>query len=253
MKPTTFDLTGKSALITGAARGIGLAIAQILAANGAAVAIQDIDLAVAESEAAAINAAGGKATALGGDMSDLSILPGLVEQTIAAYGGIQILVNNAGIQIEERWTTIAADSVLRQWTANILAPLRLSQLCYDHFFQQKFGRIINVSSLQARKGNPHMLAYSMSKAALNNLTSGLGGDHELARSGITVNGIAPGWFDTYRNAENLATPEKKVESGKRVPVGRLGQPQDCAGVVLMLCSDAGSYISGDTISVAGGW
>jgi len=250
MTQTSFDLSGKVALITGAARGIGLAIATSLAANGAAVAIQDIDLDAATKAANDLRAAGGKAIALGGDMTDRNLPPKLIQQTIDQLGGLHILINNAGVQKHEPWTNVTADTAFTQWTANILAPLQLSQLVYDRFRQQKFGRIINISSIQARRGNPWMIAYSMSKAALNNLTTAL--SREIAADGITVNAIAPGWFDTMRNKGDFQSAADKAEKGKRIPAGRVGEPQDCAGLALLLCSDAGSYINGEVISVTGG-
>ena len=252
MTSTSADLSGKVALITGAGRGIGLAIAQALAEHGAAVAIPDIDAAVADAEAAKLRAAGKRAIALGGDMSDLSILQGLIDRPVAEFGGMHILVNNAAIQKSEPWHAITNETALRQWTANMLAPLRLTQLLCDRFKSQKFGRVINISSIQARRGNPNMMAYSMSKAAINNFTSALGCNHDLASNGVTVNGIAPGWFDTYRNTHDFSSEAEKVEKGRRVPVGRVGEPRDCAGLAVLLCSEAGAYISGETIVVSGG-
>jgi len=186
-------------------------------------------------------------------MADITILPGLVEQTVAQLGGLHILVNNAGIQNREHWSKLPTETVLRQWTANMLAPLRLCQLVHGRFIEQKFGRVINISSVQARRGVPHMLGYSMSKAALQNMTSGIGGDRDFVRHNITANAIAPGMFDTLRNKDSLKSLEDKVDSGKRIPVGRVGEPQDCAGIALMLCSDGASYITGETITIAGGW
>ena len=252
MTPVSFDLSGKVALLTGAARGIGLAMAQALAANGAAVAIQDIAADIAESEAAAIRQAGGKAIGLGGDLTDIAVAPGLIEQTVAKLGGLHILINNAGIQKAGQWIDITAEEAMRQWTVNMLVPLTLCQLACPIFKQQKFGRIVNVSSIQARRGNTHMLSYSMSKAAMNNLTSALGHERELVSQGITVNGLMPGWFYTLRNQHDFKNEQDKIEKGKHVPIGRIGEPRDCAGVTLMLCSQAGEYISGETIVVSGG-
>jgi NAD(P)-dependent dehydrogenase (short-subunit alcohol dehydrogenase family) len=252
MTSPSFDLTGKVALLTGSGRGIGRAIARALAGAGAAVAIQDIDLAAATAAADSVRNAGGRAIALPGDIADLVMLPGLVEQTVRELGGLHLLINNAAIQSHESWLTLTAETAMRQWTANMFAPLRLMQLVYDRFREQKFGRIVNVSSVQSHRGNPHMLSYSMSKAALNNLTSGLGRERDLTQHGITVNAILPGWFDTYRNEGDFPSPEVKIEKGRRVPVGRVGEPEDCAGAVLLLCSQAGEYITGETIVISGG-
>jgi NAD(P)-dependent dehydrogenase (short-subunit alcohol dehydrogenase family) len=119
------------------------------------------------------------------------------------------------------------------------------------FRAQRWGRILNIGSVQGREGNPKMLPYSLAKAALEKLTTALSRD--LIRDQITVNTLAPGWFNTLRNRDDLPTPEAISEGGRKVPIGRVAEPQDAAGLALLLCSDAGSYITGQTIYVAGGW
>ncbi len=246
----SIDLTGKVALITGAGRGIGLAMAQALTAAGAAVAIQDIDLDIAKGEAASINAAGGRAIAIGGDVSDLAQAPPMVEQTIQSLGGLHILINNAALQRYDHWSTIPIDEAERQLRANLLTPLRLCQLVNDRFRSQQWGRIINLSSVQCRRGNPGMPVYAMTKSAIINLTSALAQD--LGKLGITVNAIAPGVVATYRNETVLADQETVARWVKSIPVGRIGQPKDAAGLAVFLCSEAADYITGQTIFVDGG-
>jgi NAD(P)-dependent dehydrogenase (short-subunit alcohol dehydrogenase family) len=124
MKSVNFDLSGKVALITGAGRGLGLGMALGLANHGAAVAVQDLELAVAEEAVERVAAAGGRAIALGGDIGDLAMLPGLVDHTVARLGGIHILINNAAIQKRVPWYDVTPELAIQQYTANVLAPLR---------------------------------------------------------------------------------------------------------------------------------
>lgn len=245
-----FSLKGKIALVTGAGRGIGLAIATAFASAGAHVAIQDLDLDVAEKQVHELKAKGIRALALGGDVSDLPVVQPLVEQTVEALGGLHILVNNAAIQGNAPWETLGAGEVERQYRANVIAPLLLCQKAAPVFRKQQWGRIINVGSIQQLRGTPSMLAYSMSKAALWNLTTGLAVD--LGKDQVTVNLIAPGYFDTYRNRKQFQTEDDRARAGRHMPLGRIGFPSDCAGVALLLASDAGAYITGQRIHVDGG-
>lgn len=247
---TNFSVDGKVALVTGAGRGIGLAIAKALAAGGAAVAIQDIELAVAQKEADAINASGGKAIAIGGDIGDSALPEQLIQQTVASLGGLHILINNAAVQIHHHWLESTADELEGLLRADLIAPIRLCQLAVPIFKAQHFGRIINIGSIQQKKGNAWMLGYSLSKAALEKFTSAIARD--LAKDQITVNLIAPGWVNTYRNRASFTSPEDLKEKGKHIPLGRIAEPQDHVGVALLLCSEAGSYITGQSIHVDGG-
>lgn len=245
-----FDLSEKIALITGAGRGIGLAIAQILASNGCAVAIQDIEIGVAQEAVSEILRSGGRAVALGGDICDLSLPQRLVEQTQEQLGGLHILVNNAAIQVQKPWVELSVEEISRQIEANQIAPLLLCQQVAPIFQNQSWGRILNIGSIQGLKGVPQMLAYSMSKSALENLTMALARD--LAPHNITSNILCPGYFDTHRNRQEFPNEEEKAKRGEWVPMKRVGDPQDCAGLALLLCSEAGSYITGQTIYVDGG-
>lgn len=250
MQLPDFSVTGRRVLLTGSGRGIGLAIAQSLAAGGAMVAIQDIDETVAKAEADAINAAGGKAVGLGGDLADLSLPEKLIEQMTAAFGGIDVLVNNASIQTQAKFHEHSVEDMRRQLDVNILAATHLCQLVLPQMQERRWGRIINFSSIQAKGGNPGMPAYAMSRAAMENLTRGLG--RRFARDGVTVNCVAPGWFNTFRNREQFPDDKALQDAGKHVPAGRIGRADDCNGVVILLCSAAGEYITGQTIHVDGG-
>lgn len=251
MDLSQLTLIGRRALITGAGRGIGLAIAQTLAMAGCAVAIQDIDEGVAKREADRIaGESGSPAVGLGGDATDLRIARELIDDTLAELGGLDILINNAAVQVEGSWLNLSVADIERQVRADFILPILLCQIAVPLFRDAKWGRIINVGSIQQKTGNDHMLAYSMSKAALENLTTALG--RELAGHGVTVNLIAPGYIDTLRNQKNFQSEADKEKAGEGIPAKRLGQPEDCAGLALLLCSEAGSYITGQSIFVDGG-
>jgi NAD(P)-dependent dehydrogenase (short-subunit alcohol dehydrogenase family) len=252
MDAPNLRLDGKSALVTGAGRGIGVGIAHALASAGCSVAVQDIDLAVAQSTADKISAeTGADVIALGGDITDLSLPPRAVRQTLDSLGGLHILVNNAAIQQEKDWTQFTVEEITRQVNADFISPILFCQQAVSIFKQQHFGRILNIGSIQQRVGNPDMLPYSMSKAALENLTRGLA--RVLAADGITVNLLSPGYFNTHRNREHFKTPQDLIDRGKKyVPMGHIGEPEDCGGIALLLASDAGAYITGQTIFIDGG-
>ena len=243
-------MQGRVALITGAGRGIGQGIARGLASQGCAVAIQDIELDVAQAAAAEIVENGGRAIALGGDIGDLALPETLVEATRCELGGLHVLINNAAIQKEENWLALTAHEMERQWRADVIAPVRLCQLAVPIFRAQKWGRIINLGSIQGKGGNPGMMPYAMSKAALENMTRGLARD--LGPDSITVNMISPGYFNTWRNRDQFQTPEDFEKRSQWMPLRRIGEPEDCAGIALLLCSAAGSYITGQNIYVDGG-
>jgi gluconate 5-dehydrogenase len=250
-KEAMFDMTGRVALLTGAGRGIGLAMAQGLAAAGCAIALQDLDLAVARKEADAINAGGGRAVAMGGDVSDIGLAAKLVEGVMSEFGRLDVLVNNAAIQQEKHWSEVTVEEMEHQFRADLITPIVLIQQVWPIFKKQKSGRIINMGSVQQRGASLHMFPYSISKGGLAMITKGLA--REMARENVTINQIAPGWINTYRNRHQLTSPEVVEDLGKKhVPIGRLGEAGDFKGIVLLLCSEAGTYITGQTIFVDGG-
>jgi NAD(P)-dependent dehydrogenase (short-subunit alcohol dehydrogenase family) len=251
MKGSTFDLSHRVALITGSGRGIGLAIAQSFVDAGAAVAIQDIDLDVAKSEAQKIAQIGGRAIALGGDITKLHDVTAMIPQTVKELGTLDILVNNASIQFQAPWLELKAEQIEEVLRADLTAPLLLCQHAARIFAPKKWGRIINIGSVQQRGGWAGMLPYSLAKAALEKLTIAL--SRELAPQRITVNQIAPGIMNTLRNRDYLASEQNRQRAAANVPLGRVGEPADCAGVALLLASEAGSYITGQSIYVDGGF
>lgn len=248
-----FRVDGKVALVTGAGRGIGRAIALGLARAGARVVIQDLDREVAEAALREIEAAGAVGVAIGGDITD----PEFPDRTHAAvvhgFGGaatVSILVNNAAVQERRDWTTPDVSRIEWQYRGNVITPWRLTTLCVPAMRTAGWGRVLNISSGQARKGVASMLGYSMTKAALNNQTTALARD--LAPHGITVNAIEPGYFDTHRNAADFPDADTKRSRANWIAMRRVGEPEDVVGTALLLCSDAGSYITGQIIGVDGG-
>ena len=247
--PPDFNLDGRVALITGAGRGIGLGIAKALASAGCDVAIQDIDEKVARREATALEKGGVRAIALGGDITNVALPNKLVRETVKQLGGLHIVINNASVQSWQHWTKLDVKEFDRTMHANCFTPIRLCQAAEKVLRKQRWGRIMNVGSIQQLTGNETMLAYAMSKAALENMTIALARD--LAGDGITVNNLAPGYFRTIRNPQ-LASAQGRRKAGSKIPAGRVGEPGDVGGIALALCSEAGQYITGQTIYVDGG-
>lgn len=243
------SLAGKSVIVTGAASGIGLAAAQRFARDGANVAIWDINEEGAKRAAAEL---GAKAIAARVDVSNRAHVDAAVQQFRAAFGAVQILVNNAGItdfcsfmeMTEERWE--------RVMTINLKSMLVCTQAVLPDMLAAKWGRIINISSSSAQTGSARMTAYAASKGGVIAFTKSLA--QELAPSGITVNNVPPGFVDTpmLRN-EGIAGVGVSVEAiAARSPMGRPGRPENIAAACAFLASDDADYITGHTLSVNGG-
>jgi len=250
MNSVDFRLDGKAALITGAARGIGLAIGKTLAQHGCAVAIQDIDADAAQEAIAAITAGGGRAVAIIGDLRDEQSAPAWVDQTAAAFGRFDILINNGAIQSQADFLQITSGDLLEKYRANFVVPVLLCQRAVPLMEKAGGGRIINLGSVQQIRGNVGMLGYSVTKMAMTHLTTATA--RWLAKKKITINTISPGWFNTYRNRNDFPNEQELQQRGQHLPLGRVGQPMDCAGAALLLCSPAGEYITGQTLFIDGG-
>ncbi|QIM51309.1 SDR family NAD(P)-dependent oxidoreductase [Hydrogenophaga crocea] len=238
------------ALITGAASGIGLQIAHDLAEQGAMVCIVDRNGPAAEAAAQAITAAGGRAQAFVFDLADAQALAAGMDALLARVGQVDILVNNAGIVS----TTPARDVTLAQWNTtlavNVTAPMLLTQRVLPAMQAQRWGRIVNVSSISGVRAGTGRLAYGSSKAALIAMTGQFA--IEVAAQGVTVNAIAPGFVDTPM-LRSLHGSSKASTYQDVCPMQRFCSPQEVSAAVLFFCSEAAAFITGQTLGVDGGY
>ncbi|KNG94943.1 L-iditol 2-dehydrogenase [Pseudaestuariivita atlantica] len=250
-------LAGKTALITGAARGIGLAFAEAYVREGARVAIGDIDIARARGAAADL---GDAAIAVEMDVTSQSSIDAAVAQTVDAFGGIDILINNAAIFTAAPIVEIDRADFDRTFDINVAGTLFTLQAVARHMIDRgKGGRIINMASQAGRRGEPLVAVYCATKAAIISLTQSAG--LNLIEHGINVNAISPGVVDGehwdgvdafFAKYEGKAPGQKKREVGAAVPFGRMGTAEDLTGMAVFLASDEAEYIVAQTYNVDGG-
>jgi len=237
----------KRALVTGSSRGIGRAIAISLAKDGYEVLVHCAgNRTKAEEAKKTIEEMGGSASILQADLSDMES----VKQLAKEMGDVDALVLNASLQIRKAWAEIPLEECYAQLSCNFVASMLLIQAAVPHMKDQKWGRIVTIGSVQEAKPHPDMLVYSASKAAQTNMMQSL--SLQLAADGITVNNVAPGVIYTDRNMEALSDEEYAKQVTASIPVGFYGTPEDCAGMVSLLCSEQGRYITGQSIYVDGG-
>jgi len=242
-------LEGKSALVTGAARGIGLEIALAFAAEGAAVAVADLSQQDSAAAAEQITAkTGAKAIGLGLDVSKEADCDRAVEETLKAFGKVDILVNNAGITKDNlvlRMKEADFDSVI---SVNLKGSFLMAKAAARPMLKARAGRIINISSVVGQSGQAGQANYSASKAGLIGLTKSLA--REFAPRQVLVNAVAPGFIRT-RMTEDLKD-EAKAKISEMIPLGRMGEPGEVAKAALFLAGDDSAYITGQVLAVNGG-
>ncbi|MDD4515496.1 SDR family NAD(P)-dependent oxidoreductase [Massilibacteroides sp.] len=246
-----FDLSSKTALVTGGGQGIGKAIALALAEYGANIIINyRSNTALAEETAVQIRSLGVKCWLWPLDLAEDNITEKLNTFIITHDCPVDILVANASVQIRKQWDQITDEEFATQVNVNLRSTLNLIQTVVPYMKEKQWGKILNIGSVQQTRPHKDMCIYAASKAGLVNLVKNL--SVQLAPFGINVNNLAPGVITTARNEEVLANPDYNKATMQKIPLGFAGKPTDCAGLALLLCSDAGKYITGGDFFVDGG-
>lgn len=248
------NMAGKTVIVTGGGGGIGGAACRLFAAEGAKVAIFDMNLEAANKVAGQIQASGGAAGAFECDITDRTAVDAAVAATKATFGPVDVLVNNAGWDVFKPFLKTAPAEWVKLIAINLTGALHMHHAVLPGMADRKYGRIVNVASDAARVGSSGEAVYAACKGGLVALSKTLAREH--ARHGITVNVICPGPTDTAllaSVAEGAANPAKLIEAFTRaIPLGRLGQPEDLAHAIVFFGSDDASFITGQVLSVSGG-
>ncbi len=248
---TSFDLSGRKALVTGSSRGIGRAIALGLARQGADVGVHYVGHSrEAEGVVREIRSMGRASFCVRADLGTEDCAEVIWYAVERDFGHLDILVLNASIQIRKPWDEITVTDFEAQMGVNVRASLLLMQKVVPGMKAHRWGRILTVGSTQEFKPHPEMLIYASSKAAQTLMARSLA--LQLAPRGITVNNLAPGTIHTDRNSEVLADESYRREVVAGIPAQYIGEAEDCVGAALLLCSEAGRYITGDNLVVDGG-
>jgi 2-deoxy-D-gluconate 3-dehydrogenase len=246
-----FRLDGKTALVTGASSGLGQAVAMALAEAGADIMCHCRSEGDAGDTIGSISKTGRRTSCVWGDLSDKNAPKAIVDATIREFGGVDILINNAGMIrrspavdfSEEDWSTVIE--------VNLSSVFRMSQAAGRHMIEKGSGKIINIASLLSFQGGITVPAYTASKSGVGGLTRALA--NEWAKYNVNVNGIAPGYMTTKNTTALRSDENRNRQILERIPVGRWGDPDDLDGAAVFLASEASKYIHGHLLVVDGGW
>ncbi len=244
------DLAGKTALVTGAGRGIGRAIAVGLAEAGADVCVTARTVAEIDETAAQIRSLGRSALAVPADATDGEAVVRVVERVVAEFGGLQILVNNAGMDLAKPLIDTDEDGYDRVMDTNVKSMFLFTRAAGAHMIAQRYGRVVNMASVGAYVAAPNQAIYHASKAAVAHLTKATA--IEWARHNITVNAVAPGWVRTELIRHLSDDEEKLGRYLKAIPLRRLGEPEEIAPMVAYLASDLAAFMTGSVVVIDGG-
>ena len=245
-----FDLTGKRALVTGSSQGIGLALAQALASAGAHVIINGRDAVKCERVAAEFTERGETASVHAFDVTDHAATPSHIDRIEGEIGPIDILVNNTGIQIRNAFADFPLADFQRIMDTNVTSAFAVSQAVVRHMLLRGRGKIVNVCSVNAELGRASIVPYTATKGALKMLTKGM--SVELAKHGIQVNGLGPGYFDTELTQALVQSSEFTTWLKQRTPAGRWGQVDELKGAIIFLAAPASDFVNGHILYVDGG-
>ncbi len=244
-------LTGKTAVVTGASKGLGKAVSLALAESGAQLALVSRDGALLAKTAEEIRSKGGAAEFFVADVTDESQVRSVEQSVMQRFGTLQILVNNAGINIRKPVTDFSLEEWNRVLQTNLTSAFLFCRAFVPHLKRRGYGRIINMTSMMSHVALPDRTAYAASKAGLLGFTRALA--LEVAGEGITVNGVSPGPCATEINKPLIESPELTRFFLSRIPVGRWGRPEEIAQLVVYLCLDEAAFITGTDFVIDGGW